>query len=207
MKSKRLKPSGWCLLPVWPIALLTMAACFNNPGYCVDGVELGVTYEVSVIESYDKNSKFTFDANSGSSPSNACGGFDLVGRSFRAKPTRSLSHPACDGRAASVSDVPDLALVSVSGDEYPNSGLMGSEGLTGVFRGACEIARWQMQLKAPDQSGDPLAIAAPGKVPPLVMKRTFVPSPTSLDACRTVGFPMDKNNCIDTFVVQLRKAN
>ena len=207
MKFKRPRPSGWYLPPVWPLALLTTAACFNNPGNCVDGVELGVVYEVSVIESYDKNSKFTFDANSGSSPSNACGGFDLVGRSFRAKPTRSLSHPACHGRAASVSDIPDLVLVSKSGHQNNNFGLMSSEGLTGIFRGACEVARWQMLLNAPDRSGDPLAIAAPGKVPPLVMERTFIPSPTSLEACRSVGFPMDKNNCIDTFVVQLRKAN
>lgn len=183
-------------------ALLGVVACGGTPA-CMEGVRLGTEYQVTVLEPYDKNSKFSFDENFSISERNRCGEFDLKAASFRVTPTKDLSNVGCHGRAASVSGVPDLQIVATVQDvQDAFRGLMSSPIQSALYKGDCRLA-WSAEFDGPDRKANPLSAPIPGKLPPLTMFRRFEPDPLTIDACRAAGFPADKTACGDYFVVQL----
>ncbi len=178
-------------------------------GFCVEGLDLGTTYRVTVLEPADANAQYAVQTSRGPDfgmqvdIALTCGvGFDFVaGSTFLIEPVSKTDLNYCWGRAAIPSEVTEIELVSQMDGSVAGGGVMGTPGFQ-VDREGC-TGRWQLEFNSPRQD-PPLSTPVLGEYPPVLMRRDFTPSPDELQSCPSpIPGLSARTTCSDYFVVRL----
>jgi hypothetical protein len=190
---------------------------------CVEGLEIGTTYKVTVLEPANANSQYGVQTSGGpysQGPDfgigesvldvSTCGaGFDLVaGATFLLEPVSKEDLMACYGLVGDVSSLQGtqgVQLVQQLSGPTMNVGDFLSTQTYEIQKGGCS-GQWQLSL---DSSGSPpLNAPVPGEYPPVLIFRTFEPSATiELQACLLPDSKLTASGwCEDYFVVKLEKT-
>jgi hypothetical protein len=198
-------------LAVLILAVLPEHGCQKE--YCVEGLDLGTTYRVTVLEPADTNSQYGIQTSHGPDFGTSvdatltCGaGFDFVsGSTFLIEPISKADFNDCYGRIAVPSEVAEIQLMSQT-DAYTGGGyLMGTPRFQ-VDRGGGCVGQWQLTFSSP-WDAHPLDVPVPGDYPPVVMVRTFYPEGGDVQPCLLPNSGLATHTyCIDYFVVKLDKT-
>ena len=197
--------------PIILVAAFSMALGCQRE-YCVEGLDLGTTYRVTVLEPADANSQYGVQLSHGRdfgaevNPTLTCGaGFDFVsGSTFLIEPISKADFNDCYGRIAVPSEVAEIQLMSQT-DAYTGGGyLMGTPRFQ-VDRGGGCSGQWQLTFASP-RDAPPLGTPVPGEYPPVVMLRTFY-CWTDVQPCLLPNTWLATHTyCTDYFVVKLDKT-
>jgi len=190
--------------------------------FCEDGLDLGTTYKVTVLERADANSQYGVQTPQGPysqgpdfgvgfyvRDAETCGAsFDLVaGSTFLLRPVSKEDLMSCYGRIGEVSDLRGAQGVltqQVSAPEWSGGDLLRTD-LYNFQKGGCS-GQWQLNFFS--SHSPPLNPPVPGEYPPVLIYRTFQPTGT----IGTQSCPLlDPNvavskSCDDLFVVKLEKT-
>jgi hypothetical protein len=185
--------------------------------FCVEGLDIGTTYKVTVLEPADANSQYGVQTSGGPEfgigmsvlgfPT--CGaGFDLVaGTTFLVRPVSKVDLMSCYGRIGDVSDLQGAQGVltqQVSGLVWGGGDLLRTETYS-FQKGGCS-GQWQLNFFS--SNSPPLDIPVPGEYPPVVIIWTFHPSDTTdIQSCLLPDSKLaEYGYCSDGFVVKLEKT-
>ena len=200
------------------ISMPVLVACANlgcGEKFCVEGLDMGTTYKVTVLEPADANSQYGVQTSQGPdfgvavSSGETCGaGFDLVaGTTFLVRPVSKVDLMSCYGRIGDVSDLQGAQGVltqQVSGPVWGGGDLLRTETYS-FQKGGCS-GQWQLNFFS--SNGPPLDIPVPGEYPPVVIIWTFHPSDTTdIQSCMLPDSKLaEYGYCSDGFIVKLEKT-
>ena len=188
---------------------------------CVEGLDIGTTYKVTVLEPANANSQYGVQTSGGPysqgpdfgvavSVGETCGsGFDLVaGSTFLLEPVSKEDRMACYGLVGDVSSLQGTQDVQLA--QQPFGPMMGGGDFLStqtyeIQKGGCS-GQWQVSLES--TGSPPLNTPVPGEYPPVVILRTFHPSAsTDIQSCLLPDSKlMEYGYCDDYFVVKLEKT-
>jgi hypothetical protein len=188
---------------------------------CVEGLDIGTTYKVTVLEPANANSQYGVQTSGGPysqgpdfgvgvSSGETCGaGFDLVaGSTFLLEPVSKEDRMDCYGLVGDVSSLQGTQDVQLA--QQPFGPMMGGGDFLStqtyeMQKGGCS-GQWQLDF---DSSGSPpLNTPVPGEYPPVVLQRTFQPSDTTdIQSCLLPASKLaEYGYCSDGFIVKLEKT-
>ena len=213
----------WCMKRRARFAAETAAlvACVSSCGdekFCVEGLDIGTTYRVTVLEPADANSQYGVQTSQGPDFGigisvlgfSTCGaGFDLqAGSTFLLEPVSKEDLMACYGLVGDVSSVqgaPGLQLGQQLSGPTRGGGNFLSTQTYEIQKAGCS-GQWQFSLYS--SNSPPLNTPVPGEYPPVLIFRTFEPSATiELQTCLLPDSKlMASGSCEDFFVVKLEKT-
>jgi hypothetical protein len=199
------------------LGLVGPATSCGEKKYCADGLDIGTTYLVTVLEPANANSQYGVQTSNGPDfgtnifGAHSCGdGFDLVaGSTFLVRPVARLDLMACYGRIGDVSDVQgaqDLQLLQqVYGPMNASGDLLCTETYE-VRKGGCS-GQWQLNFYS-SHLDSPLNAPVPGQYPPVLLERRFwMTETTDLQSCLLPDSKLTAStSCADYFVVKLEKT-
>lgn len=185
---------AWVLVPALVCAGAFSGGCFLPPADCLEGMEVGDTLVLHVIEPYTPESRFAWNQPAGSPLPPSCGALGDISTPMTISVTfvrRVRTGSSCNMFAA----VPD----SIAGVDVIDPGervdLDEGFGMLGSVSGACEN-RWRMSARAHGGRADVIGVQArDGQLPPLVVTRTVQ------GAC----FGPEGMGCADFFVGELHR--
>jgi hypothetical protein len=205
------------------VATAALVVCVNagcDKKLCVEGLNIGTTYKVTVLEPADSNSQYgvqisisqgrDFGIGGSVLDVSTCGaGFDLVaGSTFLLKPVSKEDMMACYGFIGDVSSLEGAQGAQLarqlSGPTMGSGNLLWTE--TYEFqKGACS-GQWQFSLYS--SNSPPLNTPVPGEYPPVLLLRKFEPyTTTDLQSCLLPDSKLTgSSTCEDYFVVKLEKT-
>jgi hypothetical protein len=201
------------------VAVLTVVAVTpscSKDEYCVEGLDIGTTYRVTVLEPANANSQYAVQTSNGPdfgvgmyiSDSYTCGaGFDFVaGSTFLLRPVAREDLMACYGRIGYVSDVQEVQLVQRMDGLTSSAGDVLIRPEYKIQKGACS-GIWELGFTS-SHSDSPLKTPVPGAYPPVLMVRTFLSDATTdLQSCLLLDSKLTaSSSCSDYFVVKLEKT-
>jgi hypothetical protein len=200
------------------VGALICAGCTGEKKFCVDGLDLGTTYQVTVLEPANAQSQYAvqtdhgLDFGIGTSINGlpTCGsGFDLVaGSAFSVTPFSSQGYVDCYGRIAVPSEVIEIHLAGPTNYLASASRLMVTTPFEADHGGGC-IGLWELQF-IPHVQDSPLKTPIPGDYPPVILLRSFRPYPTTdPQSCLLLDSKLVSRGwgyCSDYFVVKLEKT-
>jgi hypothetical protein len=205
-------PASVVGLVVLIVGLSAASGC--HVGDCVEGLDLGTTYRVTVLEPADANSQYAVQTSHGPDfgtsvdTAGTCGaGFDFTsGSTFLVKPVSKVDLMGCYGRTAIPSEVAEIQLVNEMSGGTGAGYLMATPAFQ-VDRGEGCTGQWQLQFISP-RNDPPLTTPVLGDYPPVVMMRTFTVIPgTDVQSCLLPNSRLAAySNCFDYFVVKLDKT-
>jgi len=216
----------WCTKRRARFAAETAAlvACVSSCGderLCVEGLDIGTTYKVTVLEPADVNSQYGVQTSQGpysqgpdfgigiSVPdAETCGAdFDFVaGSTFLLEPVSKRDLMACYGLVGDVSSLqgaPGLQLAEQLLGPTSGGGDILSTQTYEIHSGACS-GQWQLSLYS--TGSPPLNAPVPGKYPPVVLQRTFSDAADIQSCLLPDSKLMEYSYCSDFFVVKLEKT-
>jgi len=211
LASSGMRATGWAIritpLPV----LLALLGC--DPGFCVDGLDLGRSYRVTVLEPADANSQYGIQLANGRDFGTevdrtlSCGaGFDVAaGEVFLVEPVSKADVNGCWGRVAIPTDVPGVQLLGESDRRAAAGFLMATPILRAELATGCS-GDWELIFIW--TRGNPVAAPVPGDYPPVVLERLFTARDfTDLQSCLLPSSGLASHGyCADYFVVKLDKS-
>jgi hypothetical protein len=192
------------------VGLLVVAGCERS--YCVEGLDLGTTYRVTVLGPADANSQYGVKTSHGPDfgvrvdPTLTCGaGFDFVsGSTFLIEPVSKTDLSNCDGRIAIPSEVAEIQLVSQTDRSVGGGELMATPIFQVDRAGGCTGA-WQLDFLS-TRHDPPLNAPALGDYPPVLLERRFYPA-GDVQPCLLPNSGLTaRTYCIDYFVVKLDRT-
>lgn len=201
---------------VWLLALgvivSTSYGCERK--FCVEGLDIGTTYRVTVLEPANAQSQYAVQTSKGPDFGmyvgwvSTCGaGFDFVaGSTFLVRPVARVSPTNCDERIAEVSGLQEVQIIKEPSGLATNGGpLLTSRPFEGQ-RGGC-TGTWNLAFMSPHYD-PPLKVPVPGEYPPVLMLRTFSPPPgADIQSCLLPDSELESRpSCEDYFVVKLEKT-
>jgi hypothetical protein len=200
--------------------VLGLVACANScvsGGVCVEGLDIGTTYQVTVLEPADANSQYGVQTSNGQDfgmnvvglPT--CGaGFDFVASStFFIQPVALQRFVAqCEGRIAIPSGVTEIQLGGQTGGVMHGADLMATPPFEADRGGGC-VGQWDLGFISTHHD-PPLNAPVPGEYPPVLLLRTFQPdAAVDLQSCLLPDSKLatfGAGYCADYFVVKLEKT-
>jgi hypothetical protein len=198
---------------VFLLAAATLGVGCKGIGYCVDGLELGTTYRVTVLEPANNQSQYGVETSygrdfgiGGAVDEYPCGtGFDFVGgSSFEVEPISKRDLRECYGRMAMPSGVSEVEILEAVDGVTGDGRLMVTPRFR-VRRGAGCVGIWELGFIS-HLEDPPLEEPVPGEYPPVLLVRRFNPT-SEVDVCRLQDSrPTSMGNCFDYFVVRIEKA-
>ncbi len=197
------------------LSAAVFAASCSKEKYCVEGLDIGTTYQVTVLEPANAKSQYAVQTSRGPDfgmnvlDTQSCGnGFDfVVGSAFSIEPVSKQDLMSCYGRIAVPSGVGGVQLVrEISGPTQGGGVLMQTPTFEADLFGGC-VGQWQLGFISP-QEDPPLTTPVPGEYPPVLMLRTFQSDATTdLQACLLPDSKLTaSSSCQDYFVVALEKT-
>jgi hypothetical protein len=188
---------------------------------CVQGLDIGTTYKVTVLEPANANSQYGVQTSGGPysqgpdfgvgvSSGETCGaGFDLVaGSTFLLDPVSKRDLMTCYGLVGDVFSVQgtqgEQLVQQLSGPTMNAGGFLSTQTYE-IQKGGCS-GQWQLSLYS--TGSFPLNTPVPGEYPPVVLQRTCQPSDTTdIQSCLLPDSKlMEYGYCEDAFVVKLEKT-
>jgi hypothetical protein len=204
-------------LPAQTIVLGLVASVMGcgEKKFCVEGLDIGTTYRVTVLEPADANSQYGVQTSHGPDfgvnlfGAQSCGDrFDFAaGSTFSIEPVSKQDLMGCYGRIAAPSGVDGVQLVrQISGPTQGGGELMQTPAFEADLADGC-VGQWQLGFISPHHDS-PLTIPVPGAYPPVLMLRTFMLSATTdLQSCLLPDSKLTaSSSCEDYFVVKLEKT-
>jgi hypothetical protein len=195
---------------LWMTALACASGC--GSGMCVDGLDLGTTYQVSVLEVVSETSQYAAQTSHGPDfgaqifgGTQCAVGFDFVaGSEFLIEPVSKLNLNHCYGRLAVPRNVDEIALLEESNSWSHGGGQLMRTPVYSADRSGCS-GWWQLVFISTGAS--PLKAPIPGEHPPVLLLRYFRFGTTDGTICGQPSstIPM-YSECKDYFVVQLTKT-
>jgi len=200
------------------VATVVLVACANSgcgEKFCVEGLDIGTTYKVTVLDPANANSQYGVQTSQGPSlgtnvsDTQSCGeGFDFVaGATFLIEPISKQDLMGCYGRIAVPSDLGGVQLAGQTGGPTEGGGvLMQTPTFQASFSDGC-VGQWQLGFISVDQA-PPLKAPVPGEYPPVLLLRTFQPTgAVASQSCPLLDSKLAvSNSCDDYFVVKLEKT-
>jgi hypothetical protein len=197
------------------LSAVAFAASCSKEQYCVEGLDIGTTYQVTVLGPADANSQYGVRTSNGPNfginlfglPT--CGaGFDFVaGSIFTVEPVSKQDlGVGCDGRIAIPSSITEIQLGGYQTATSIEGGpLMQTPMYEADHGGGC-VGQWQLGFISP-RDEPPLDAPVPGEYPPVLLGRTFQPPPTTdIQSCLLPDSKLAEHGyCTDYFVVALEK--
>ena len=180
---------------------------------CVEGLEIGTTYRVTVLEPVSETSEYAIQTSQGPDfgtqiwDSPGCGtGFDFVsGSSFLVEPVSKVDLPGCFGLLAIPKDVDELQLLGESDSGVQGWGKLMRTPPFSVDRAGC-TGWWELDFLSP-RGAWPLSVPVPGEYPPVLLLRYFTATTTDGTVCGSTNATIKMYSvCTDYFVVQLAKT-
>ena len=206
-------------LPTSVVGLIVLIVGFSaalgchDMSYCVEGLDLGTTYRVTVLEPADANSQYGVQTSHGRDfgtyvdTSGTCGaGFDFVsGSTFLIDPVSKADLNGCYGRIAIPSEVAEIQLISQISGSTGGGYMMQTPRFEADRGGGC-TGQWQLQFISP-RNDPPLNTPVPGEYPPVLMQRTFTAHTSAVQSCLLPNSALAAHSyCFDDFVVKLEKT-
>jgi hypothetical protein len=208
----RSKPT-WTELSGLAVCFMACLALGCGRDYCVEGLDIGTKYRVTVLEPANDQSQYGVQASYGRDfgvavgGGRSCGaGFDFVsGSTFTVEPVSKVDMARCYGRRAIPGEIAEVRLIQEDGYSFQGGTLM----VTPVYeieRGAGCIGRWQLGFISP-HNAPPLSPPHPGEYPPVILARTFdATDKTDQTSCLLQDSKLVANSyCTDYFVISLEK--
>ncbi len=201
------------------VAVLTVVAATpscSKEEYCIEGLDIGTTYQVTVLGPADANSQYGVRTSNGPNfginlfglPT--CGaGFDFVaGSIFTVEPVSKQDlGVGCDGRIAIPSRITEIQLGDQTTASIEGGGPLMQTPVYGADHGGGCVGKWQLGFTSP-RDEPPLDTPVPGGYPPVLLDRTFQPSDTTdIQSCLLPDSKLTEYGyCIDYFVIKLEKT-
>jgi hypothetical protein len=191
------------------LAFLGLLGCGGRDA-CVEGIEEGRTYRVTVVEPYVREGTFLFDPGIAQEGAASCGmGLDfLAGNTFEIRAGRRRLNAVCWMNEGEPKGVPNVTLGRL---QRPAAAPPGSTALVTAFYEAtvgdgCFGREWNLRFSVHGDS--PFAVSVPGAKPVAVMLREFIPAMGTSPACQRPGATTSDTDasrftCRDAFVVKL----
>ena len=196
------------------LGLVASVMACGEKKFCVEGLDIGTTYRVTVLEPADANSQYGVQTSHGPDFGTyvggmaTCGaGFDLAaGSMFSVRPVARQDLMACYGRMGDVSNIQGVQLVQKMDGPTFSAGDVLITPIYEIQKGACS-GDWALGFTS-SHHDSPLTIPVPGAYPPVLMLRTFMLSATTdLQSCLLPDSKLTaSSSCEDYFVVKLEKT-
>lgn len=196
-------------------AVVAVTPSCSKEKYCVEGLDIGTTYRVTVLEPANANSQYGVQTSNGPDfginlfGTPTCGaGFDFVAGSIftvEAVSKRDLG-AGCYGRVAMPSGISEIQLGGYQTTTSIQGGVLMQTPMYEADHGGGCVGQWQLGFISP-RDEPPLDAPVPGEYPPVLLGRTFQPSPTTdIQSCLLPDSKLAEHGyCTDYFVVALEK--
>jgi hypothetical protein len=191
--------------------LASLALGCQGADYCVDGLDLGTTYRVTVLEQANKQSQYgvetsygrDFGVGNSDMEAYTCGkGFDFVaGTTFEIRPDSREYLAGCYGRIGTPTGITEVRLLQQLDYAIQGGTLMQSPAYEVEREPGC-LGRWQVGFIS-NHRDPPLSPPVPGAYPPVILGRTFR-SNANLESCLLPDSQLAaRGYCMDYFVIRL----
>jgi hypothetical protein len=196
------------------LGLVTSVMACGEKKFCVEGLDIGTTYRVTVLEPADANSQYGVQTSHGAdvgveaAGTPTCGAdFDFVaGSAFFVKPVARQDLMDCYGRIGDVSGVQEVQIVRQMTGPTFSGGLVMITQPYEIQRADC-TGEWELGFVSP-RHDPPLKTPVLGEYPPVLLERQFHPSSTTdLQTCLLADSKLTEYGyCMDYFVAKLEKT-